>query len=424
MTTSTRRNGHVTWAAIGAARYQRTSRVPGNTWGLDSWSLEYPSPFPGYRSPNVRSRTAQRVLDIRAGGAGRFVARPLVWHGLIRFSSDRIHKAAVEVLARGFHFSPYDQDETASSGDLHHSRSFQSAGGKDRVEGRLGFRRPLTDRERELLKDQRSQLIKLQFALWARAFAETDGDPSRPAVVTLSQLCEDLGYRRLQNGAHRPEHKRQVAEWVELLTSVWMNGTYRAPDGRQSHLAGPLWRRFLDWEGERSIAFAPGSWYADPVWRQHNQRVGLIGAGLLSLRPDRDRWAISVGAYLASLARMNGYRPLTLRVTTLIERTGLQDAEQRNPSRMREMLERALEQLETSGVIGEWDWFHTDPTEPDMDAPADLLRLAADGAHWTERSLVIQWPVRLRDREVALRSSREAQTSVRRATRTRAVPKR
>lgn len=367
------------------------------------------------------SPNAKRLLDIRAGSSGRRPARPLGWHGLIRFSSDRIHKAVVESLTSGFTFTPH---EFSSERDLHLAREFGGRSGRDYLSGRLGFRLPPTDRERELLNGHRAQLIKLQFALWARAFAETDAEPARPAVVTLSQLCDDLGYHRQQNGSHRPEHKRQVAEWVALLTSIELEAEYEAPDGQRVHLTGPLWRRFPDWELDRQIAFAPGPWYANTVWSRFNRRVGLFSAALLSLRPDRDRWAIGIGGYLACLARMNGYRPLTLRVATFLERTGLQEAERRNPSRMREMLERALEQLEACGAIAQWDWFNADPYEPDMDTPAVLEQLLGSAPGWADRSLVIRWPEALRHREASLSSAREIRRTGRRGNRLRTVPER
>lgn len=424
VTTTIERNDRRARPQAARSRYRRMQWEVGVGELVDFFAPITPSRPRSSRVGTAPSQQFRRVLDIRAGGVSRRVARPLVRHGLIRFSSDRVHKAAIEALAGGFHFIPNDPDHRTAAPDMRPKRAFLSSGGKDRLEGNLGFRRSLTDRERELLSEQRAQLIKLQFALWARAFAETDADPSRPAVVTLSQLCEDLGYRRLQNGAHRPEHKRQVAEWVELLTAIELEGEYCAPDGRRVNLHGPLWRRFRDWEGDRVIAFAPGPWYADPVWSRFNRRVGLIGAGLLSLRPDRDRWAISAGAYLATLARMNGYRTLTLRVATLIERTGLEDAEQRNPSRMREMLERALEQLEAAGVIAQWDWFNADTSEPDMDAPRELMGLTTSSMHWTERSLVIRWPAQLHEREGALRSKREPRGAGPRVARSRTVPQR
>lgn len=365
------------------------------------------------------STHARRFLDIRAGASSHRSARPLGWHGLIRFSSDRIHKAVVESLADGFTFTPH---EHSSERDFHLARAFGGRSGRDRLAGRLGFRLPSTDRELELLNGNRAQLIKLQFALWARAFAETDADPARPAVVTLSQLCDDLGYHRQQNGSHRPEHKRQVAEWVALLTSIELNAEYEAPDGQRVRLTGPLWKRFLDWELDRQIAFAPGPWYADPLWSRFNRRVGLFSAALFTLRPDRDRWAICVGGYLACLARMNGYRPLTLRVATLLERTGLQEAERRNPSRMREMLERALEQLEACGAIAQWDWFNAAPYEPDMDTPAELEKLLGVAPGWADRSLVIRWPEELRRREDSLSSARDVRRTGRRGNRLRMVP--
>lgn len=366
----------------------------------------------------AHSPNANRLLDIRAGVSGHRPARPLGWHGLIRFSSDRIHKAVVDSLAGGFTFTPH---EHSTERDFQLAREFGGRSSRDYLAGRLGFRLPPTDQKLELLNGNRAQLIKLQFALWARAFAETDADPGRPAVVTLSQLCDDLGYHRQQNGSHRPEHKRQVAEWVALLTSIELDAEYEAPDGQRVRLTGPLWKRFPDWELDRQIAFAPGPWYADPLWRRFNRRVGLFSAALLSLRPDRDRWAICIGGYLACLARMNGYRPLTLRVATLLERTGLQEAERRNPSRMREMLERSLEQLEARGAIAQWDWFNAAPYEPDMDTPAELEKLLGVAPGWAERSLVIRWPVALQHREASLSSAREIRGAGRRGSRVRTV---
>jgi hypothetical protein len=132
--------------------------------------------------------------------------------------------------------------------------------------------------------------------------------------------------------------------------------------------------------------------------------VGLAPAALLQLRPDRDAWVLRVGSYLASLARMNGYRPLTLRVRTLLERSGLASAESRNPARMREKLERALERLEETGCLGSWDWSGSD-SEPDMDSPGDLAQLGG-AENWTELRLTLQWPSVIGVREGALTAAR------------------
>ena len=347
-------------------------------------------------------------LEIRCGTSTRRKAPPLGWHGLLRFPADRIHKAVVETLSRGVIFFPDEPDRELAAG-----RELPTSRGRDRLTGAIGFRRRPSEPEEDRLHRNWPLLVKLQYALWARAFAEADGEPGAPVTVTWAQLCEDLGYARLRNGAHRPEHKRLVAELVDLLTRLQVEADYQAPDGRTTRLSGPLWRRHPALEEERSFVYSPGAWYDDPVWREFNRTVGLARAELLRLRPDRDRWALAVGGYLAPLARMNGYRPLTLRVETLLERTGLREAEERNPARMREMLERALDRLQAAGLIGNWDWRSASDHEPDMDAPAELAALT-EAAGWDDRAVVIRWPAALQRREPGLAASRERRQRTRR----------
>ncbi|MCC2668357.1 MAG: hypothetical protein K0Q72_828 [Armatimonadetes bacterium] len=357
----------------------------------------------------IGRRAGGGALEIRAGEPR--VARALVWHGLIRFPADRIHKAVVETLARGVVFYP-----EAPEGDLAAGRELVPGRGRDQLTGAIGFRVRPTALEQERLRQSWPLLLKLQYVLWARAFAEMDAEPGKPVRVTWAQLCEDLGYARLRNGAHRPEHKRLVAALADLLTSLSLRAEYRAPDGRSASLAGPVWQRHPELESERIFAYSPGAWQDDPVWKAFNHAVGLARPELLRLRPDRDRWAIAVGGYLAVLARMNGYRALTLRVATLLERTGLEEAERRNPARMREMLERALDRLEEARIIGGWDWASAATGEPDMDAPGELAALADAAAGWAGRSVVICWPAALVEREPVLAAARKRRRTASRRT--------
>src|SRR5262249_30233508 len=149
--------------------------------------------------------------------------------------------------------------------------------------------------DQRLLEENNALLIKVHYALWARAYAETDADPDRPFRVSLSQLCDDLGYARLRNGAHRPGCKRQAQRIVELLAALRLDVESHAPTGRRTRLSGPAWRLLPGSDSERSFELVPGDWFGDPLWRAANRCVGLAGAGLLRLRPDRDRWAICVG---------------------------------------------------------------------------------------------------------------------------------
>lgn len=342
-----------------------------------------------------RRPRAGGALDIRASRAAG--SRPLAWRGLIRFPADRIHKAVVEALVPGALELGTPDEEWSRS------HAFTSRSRRDEVSGRIGFREEVPEPRQRLLEQNGALLIKAHYALWARAFAETEGKPGAPVSVTLSQLCDDLGYARLQNGAHRPDTKRQALQILETLAALELDARYHAPDGRRVRLEGSLWRLHSHCEETRSVQYGPGEWFLEPVWRKHNHSVGLAGAGLLQLRPDRDRWAICLSAYLAALSRMNGYRPLTLRAQTLLEKSGLLHAERRNPARMREMLERALERAETAGLLSQWDWLSEPAPEPDMDSPLDLAALLHAGADWQDGRLMFHWPEEFQARAQRLR---------------------
>lgn len=361
----------------------------------------------------VLGQGSLRWLHATPSGAlgTRMGPEPLTWRGLIRFPADRIHKAIVESLVPGALAPVSDPDagpSAAGCGEWACHWEFEARGNHDRLAGKIGFRAGLDADHRRLLEENHALLIKAHYALWARAFAETDGDPERTLRLSLSQLCDDLGYARLRNGSHRPGCKRQAMRVVELLAALELDVEYHAPNGRRVRVAGAAWRLLPGPEDERRFRLLPGEWAANPAWRVANRHVGLAGAGLLTLRPDHDRWAICAGGYLAALARMNGYRPLRIRVRTLLRKCGLLRAERRNPGRMRDKLERALERLEEAGVIGGWDWNAVASNEPDMDAAEDLASLAGAAADWQDRTLLIQWPSELRVREERLHAARQA----------------
>jgi hypothetical protein len=329
------------------------------------------------------------ILSVRTSAA------PLTWKGALRFPADRIQKGLVEVLMPGA--CELERNELPSERWV---RRVDARSGRDYLWGTIGFRPAAAGEEPE----HHPSALKLQWALWARFYAETGGKPDGEARVSLSQLCDDLGYARLANGAHRPATKRLVVDLLRRLGDLELELRYTAPDGSTVHLAGPAWQIEFAPGSSVTVRYRPGSWFGNPVWRRFNSAVGVAPAALLQLRPDRDAWALRVGSYLASLARMNGYRPLTLHVRTLLERTGLSAAESRNPARMREKLERALERLEETGCLGSWDWAGSG-SEPDMDSPGDLAQLGA-AENWTDLRLMLQWPSVIGVREGALTAAR------------------
>ncbi len=349
-----------------------------------------------------RARRAAGALEIRAGVARGRQAPLFTPEGFLRFPADRLQKGVAEALLPGALEEGNDPEGWFAAHRL------APRSGRDHFGGKIGFHLPPPEQVRALLPGSEPLAVKAHYALWARFFADTGGDPGKVLGLTLSRLCGDLGYVRLQNGSHRPAHKRQAAVLLDLLTTLELEIDYRAPDGRTCRLTGPLWKRLPTGDDDpHALRLTPGEALGDPVWRAFNHSVGLVPGRLLELRPDRDRWALCLAGYLAPLARMNGYQPLRLRPATLLERTGLLHAERRNPARMREMLERALDRCEAAGIIERWDFAGAAPEEPDMDSPADLSRLAAAAEDWEDRRIVIQWPAGLQAHETRLRTARK-----------------
>jgi hypothetical protein len=335
--------------------------------------------------PRARLRRCSLPLPILVfgeGSAARRLAPPLTWHGCLRFPAHRIHKGVLELLMTDDRF------------ELQGER-FVVCGRRDRIEGKLGFR--MDARDPGPANDP--LLLKLHWVLSSRMFAQTGG---RDIEIRVSQLCDDLGYSRLANGAHRPSNKRAVAAALLRLGDLELDLAYKAPNGETTRLRGQVWE--IDVDGAL-LRYQAGAWAADPLWQRFNGAVGLAPADLLSLRPDRDAWAIRLGSYLAALARMNGYRTTTLQVETLLEKTGLGRAEARNPARMRDKLERALERLEEAGCLAGWTWIG-DGAEPDMDDPDALRTLDTAAAMWRSRQVQVVWPRPLQAREAVLSTRR------------------
>lgn len=354
--------------------------------------------FTGERSPRLRRLWLaplphRAALDIRCGAGAREPAPGIARRGFVRFPGNRIQKAVVEALVPGA-LEPVPEADTAAGWT--HRFEFATRGSRDRLSGAIGFRAPAAASAVEPLPAD-PVLLKLQFALWSRYFAQ-DGELGGTVSTSVSQLCDDLGYARLRNGAHRPAVKRRVEALLKQLAALELDVEYRAPNGRTCRLQGVVWALSLSGPGSRTVTFAPGPWSREAVWTRFNAQVALAGEGLLRLRADRDAWAVYLGGYLASIARMNGYRPKVVRLHTLLVRSGLLWAERRNPARMREKLERALERLEAAGVLGGWDWLAVEADEPDMDAPARLASLADAENDWPDRRLVIRWPGELERR--------------------------
>jgi hypothetical protein len=335
-----------------------------------------------------------------------------VRRGYLVVPADRIVKATGEALAPGairlLSTDEGEADEGAAGESFRAAYAWATGGEANCVRGRIGFRREPESDLWALLRGNPALLMKALYSLWARLYAASEPAPGAFTLLSLSQFCDDLGYVRLANGAHRPERKRQARLALRLLAALELDAVYRAPNGATTRLRGPLLTlRVLDERGRFCVA--PGAWFFDPLWRKYNRFTGMVGAGLLRLEAgDRDKWAVLVGGILAPLARINGYEPLRLRVAHLLETSGLLRAERRNPGRMLDKLERALDRLQEAGVLGAWEYEEPAVSEPDMDSPRELAALADAARDRMEKRLLIHWSVDLAVRAGPLRAARKA----------------
>jgi hypothetical protein len=268
--------------------------------------------------------------------------------------------------------------------------------------------------------------VKIHLALWERSYMEattgsglyatnTTPGPCDYVTMTVARLCDDIGLKR-RKGGHKRESRETVIGLLKLLTSMELFCIYQPhknvpPERIRSH----LWKRgntpeglgsysdlFAgDWgvkisKGPHAFSYAPGRYFENPTWRRSNKSVAFVHSGLLKINSGKSyRWAVIVGAYLSILARMNGYRPITMSLETLVDRTGLGVMCGKKPSeRIEENMLGALEYLVEIGVIEKWAL--TEPMNVKGDArthdQSTNSKFKEGVKQWLTRSAIIHWP--------------------------------
>jgi hypothetical protein len=176
--------------------------------------------------------------------------------------------------------------------------------------------------------------------------------------MTLDELCDRLQYKRRSfDGSHKTETKERVSQAFLELVRTELLLVYVPPRGTPRGLLGAFW----DWSMVLgySIKFRPGAWYSDPEWHKNNGTVCNVPSGFLrSSVGTHERHSTSIAHHLTSLMRMNKYEPQLLKVSTLLDLTGLTDAERHDPTRTINKLERAMSMVCRPGFL-------PDPARPD-----------------------------------------------------------
>lgn len=342
---------------------------------------------------------------------------------LLAFPSDRIHKGVIEGLSQVQAWQP----------DGGFFRAFAPSRGKrNDFSMSFGFRTDPGETVWKFLLSHGEAAIKAHYALHARCYQQTGGEPGQQVQVSIVQFCRDLGYKEHHKGGYKRERKVEARRLLEVLTSVEIavEFTPKGKNAKTRRLRGPLWARGLVAEEQDQygdllgsvrvgdpelwdpvgFTFSPGPWFADPVWRRQNEYLGRIGAGLMHLQPDNDQAAIRIGGYLGTLARFDQYRTRRIRVSTLLERIGMAKLYPQNPTKLQAKIEAGLRKLVEVEVFTGWRYTDADAEldEPDMDNPEELASLADYGAvPWRRQVIEVEWPVVLDPERERLESAQE-----------------
>ena len=211
-------------------------------------------------------------------------------------------------------------------------------------------------------------VVKAHYALLGR-WHDFGRYPDEFITVSVKEFCADLGYKKASNGGFKRESKEEATRILDALAAIEMLDIYwpfeNGPVGEDEAIAlsGKVWIGGWVEEGKiRVFMFSAWPWFNNPVWRQYNEAVGKIGAGLMRLDNRHDEWAILIGGYVGTLIRTRRRRPLTLRVGTILRAIGKASADTlRRKGRTQDKFERALERLREEHVIDRWEYDGTDP---------------------------------------------------------------
>lgn len=349
------------------------------------------------------------------------------------FFNDAVHATAVKALSRPGDWAP--MDGFAFAFRQSHDKSSITIGLPTGA-GAEGLW--------DYLRRGGPRMVKAHYALWARYYHDVDEGGMQFALLHVAQFCADIGLKKHKNGGYRREQKQDALRMLHALTSVVMSAE-KTLGRKLFRVRGPLWTRGLEAESRDTygdlfidsglsdsrgasqsetsawepvaFSFAPGPWFHDSEWRRYHRYVGKVGVGLLQL-DNREEWAILVGGYLAMLGRSNAYRPLRLKVDTILEEAGLVqsvDARRRHAEN-RLKLENALDRLalEPIGVIAQWRYLGCALDDPDMDNADALIEYSKSSADpsgpWREWMIEILLPYEVeRDRLESRRTKAIAQ---------------
>jgi hypothetical protein len=313
-----------------------------------------------------RKREVEKVKNLDRLELARH--QPLAKGINLRFSSTNINKLFVESLMPGAmkeFTAVQDSLEGLKNKTLLDALQFKTAyigRSKSDLEGVVGFKYDLGSEMKDILENESALLTKAHYVLSERFYEQTGGEGSGQSAITLNQFCDDLGMPR-KNSAHTPRNKERARSVFEVLTSTRISALAYL-NGKKSPLriSDNMWKQGAEIEAQKRgrwhehiLTFTRGGF--DDEWQKQNKKfIGYIHRGFLELKADnQDKYAILLGGYLASFAKMNQYQIQPLKLLPILKRVGLWNVyAEATPGKMREKLERSLDKLVSVGILREW----------------------------------------------------------------------
>lgn len=286
---------------------------------------------------------------------------------VVPFPADRLFLTVVEALARPAAWRV--KDELAS-----YIRGFQG----------LQIKLIVEKSEHNQLERLGAGLLKLNTVLCARTWL--DKTNRHLAHVTVTQLCEDMGYVRHKHGGFHRENRQMVLTLLRVVSRIRVRVTLVSKRGQEPETFGDrVWSIKYDVESD-VVTVETGNWDSR-LWREKNGYVGLVTRDLGRMNPRQHGTAIRLGTYYTALSRVNRYQERPFEVSQLLERTGLSRLDAKHPSRQRDRFIKAHQTLVEAGVIKAWRF----------EGPAD----------WVRSKVVVSWPDDLEARGMALLAKQE-----------------
>lgn len=261
--------------------------------------------------------------------------------------------------------------------------------------------------QREELSDLDADVLDALSAIWLAQARSVNDD----AIADVDELLAMRGVQPKKSGqgrrgGYRPEQRAQMLQALSHIQNIWLDmaevdvyedtgkgkkrRTKQAIQSRPFVITDRMGQIRLDgYMDVQKFIFRPGKVFARFLMREGRQ-TALLSAKALHFDPYRQKWEKRLTRYLSWQWRTQAYNGQYMRpyrVATLLEQVG-EAIDKNAPSRTRERFEKALDTLQSEGVIGAWQYDRWDE---------DAANKRGWAKRWEQATVLIEPPDEIRD---------------------------